>query len=186
VLAARRLREGVRAFADLGRVNEVHEALVDLARVALASDEPVRAARLLGLAEIFPSFQSFQTHQTEGIERVTTAVQARLGEAAFTAAVADGRTLAWAEALAEIDALIGTLANAVAPVPPTPPPTHGLSQREVEVLRLLADGQSNRAIAEALSLSERTIQTHVFHIFAKLRVSSRAAAAAYAVRHALI
>src|SRR5690349_16395567 len=61
-----------------------------------------------------------------------------------------------------------------------------LSQREVEVLRLVAEGCSNRAIAAALSLSERTVTTYVFHILAKLDLPSRTAAAVYAVRQGLV
>jgi predicted ATPase len=118
-LAARRLRQGVCAFANLGRGNDVHAALVDLARVALASDAPVRAARLLGLAETFPYYQSFQSYHTEGKERVAGDVQARLGEAAFTVAVEDGHHFVWSEALAEIDSLIGMLGDAVASAPPS-------------------------------------------------------------------
>jgi DNA-binding NarL/FixJ family response regulator len=61
----------------------------------------------------------------------------------------------------------------------------GLSPRETEVLRLLAGGRSNRAIAESLSISERTVENHVFHILAKLGVDSRTAAATWAVRQGL-
>lgn len=57
---------------------------------------------------------------------------------------------------------------------------HGLTPREVEVLRLLATGQSNRQIAEEFVLSERTVARHVANIFVKIGVSSRAAATAYA------
>ena len=61
----------------------------------------------------------------------------------------------------------------------------GLSAREVEVLRLLAAGKTNRAIAVDLGISERTIDRHVSNIFTKLDVSSRAAATAYAYEHGL-
>lgn len=61
----------------------------------------------------------------------------------------------------------------------------GLTRREQEVLRLLTEGRSNRAIADALSLSERTVEAHVLHILAKLRLESRTAAATWAVRHGL-
>jgi len=63
---------------------------------------------------------------------------------------------------------------------------HGLTAREIEVLRLVAAGETNRAIAARLVLSERTVDRHVSNIFAKLRVSSRAAATAYAFRHRLV
>jgi DNA-binding CsgD family transcriptional regulator len=64
--------------------------------------------------------------------------------------------------------------------------THGLTTRELEVLRLVAAGETNKAIAAELVLSERTVDRHVSNIFSKLRVSSRAAATAYAYEHELL
>lgn len=61
-----------------------------------------------------------------------------------------------------------------------------LTSRELEVLRLVAAGRTNRAIAAGLVLSEKTVARHVANIFAKLDVSSRAAATAYAYEHGLI
>jgi len=61
----------------------------------------------------------------------------------------------------------------------------GLSAREAEVLRLLAAGKSNRAIAGDLFISEKTVARHVSNIFTKLGLSSRAAATAYAYEHGL-
>jgi DNA-binding NarL/FixJ family response regulator len=68
----------------------------------------------------------------------------------------------------------------------TPPALAELSQRELEVLRLVARGATNKSIAAELVLSRRTIDRHVSNIFAKLRVSSRAAATAYAYEHNLV
>jgi ATP/maltotriose-dependent transcriptional regulator MalT len=65
-------------------------------------------------------------------------------------------------------------------------PVGGLSEREVQVLRLLAAGRSNRAIADELVLSEKTVARHVSNIFNKLGLSSRAAATAYAYEHAVV
>jgi ATP/maltotriose-dependent transcriptional regulator MalT len=62
----------------------------------------------------------------------------------------------------------------------------GLSPRELEVLRLVAAGKSNREIAAALVISEHTVARHVQNIFAKLRVSSRTAATAFAFEHELV
>jgi DNA-binding NarL/FixJ family response regulator len=64
-------------------------------------------------------------------------------------------------------------------------PSSGLSGREVEVLRLVAEGKSNRAIAGQLVISEKTVARHVSNIFTKLGLSSRAAATAYAYEHGL-
>jgi ATP/maltotriose-dependent transcriptional regulator MalT len=61
----------------------------------------------------------------------------------------------------------------------------GLTRREIEVLRLVAGGKSNRQIAQTLVISEYTVARHVQNILAKLGVSSRAAAAAFAVEHQL-
>jgi DNA-binding CsgD family transcriptional regulator len=62
----------------------------------------------------------------------------------------------------------------------------GLTQREVQVLRLIAAGRTNRAIAAELVLSEKTVARHVSNIFTKLGLSSRSAATAYAYEHALV
>jgi len=70
--------------------------------------------------------------------------------------------------------------------PGVPRDTHGLSPRELEVLRLLVSGETNKVIAAALVLSERTIDRHVSNIYAKLGVSSRAAATAYAYEQHLV
>jgi DNA-binding CsgD family transcriptional regulator len=64
--------------------------------------------------------------------------------------------------------------------------SHGLSAREIEVLKLIAAGRTNRAIATELFLSERTVHRHVSNIFDKLGVRSRAAAVSYGVRHHLV
>jgi DNA-binding NarL/FixJ family response regulator len=62
----------------------------------------------------------------------------------------------------------------------------GLTAREVEVLRLVAAGKSNRAIAADLFISEKTVARHMSNIFTKLSLSSRSAATAYAYEHGLI
>jgi DNA-binding NarL/FixJ family response regulator len=62
----------------------------------------------------------------------------------------------------------------------------GLSPRELEVLDVLAEGRTNREIAERLFISERTVAVHVRHILAKLEVSSRTEAAGTAIRLGLV
>jgi DNA-binding CsgD family transcriptional regulator len=64
--------------------------------------------------------------------------------------------------------------------------TRGLTKRELQVLRLVASGRTNKAIAAELVVSERTIDRHVSNIFTKLRVPSRAAATAFAYEHRLV
>ncbi len=79
------------------------------------------------------------------------------------------------------------LARAKALIPSAgPPDAHRLTARELEVLRLVAAGRTNREIAAALVISERTVARHLQNIFAKLRVSSRTAAGAFAFEHNLV
>jgi DNA-binding CsgD family transcriptional regulator/tetratricopeptide (TPR) repeat protein len=79
--------------------------------------------------------------------------------------------------LADVEALTG---------PATDLDAHGLTPRELQVLRLVAEGKSNREIASALVISEHTVARHLQNIFAKLRVSSRTAASAFAFVHDLV
>lgn len=97
--------------------------------------------------------------------------------------------------LALLDEVVAAERAAPRSAPPTAPgrgaepaPAGGqrLSARELEVLRLLATGQTNREIAKALFLSEKTVDRHVSNIFTKLDVRTRAAATAYAYQHAMV
>jgi ATP/maltotriose-dependent transcriptional regulator MalT len=72
------------------------------------------------------------------------------------------------------------------PSEPADPDVNGLTPRELEVLRLVATGRSNQAIASVLLLSEKTVARHLSNIFAKLDLSSRSAATAYAYEHHLV
>ena len=84
-------------------------------------------------------------------------------------------------ALLRADALAASLA------PVAPPPAHpgGMTGREVEVLRHIAAGESNREIAAALSVSVRTVERHIENLYRKIDARSKADATAYAFRHRL-
>jgi ATP/maltotriose-dependent transcriptional regulator MalT len=69
---------------------------------------------------------------------------------------------------------------------PSSPADPALTSREVQVLQLVASGKTNRAIAEELAISEKTVARHISNIFTKLDLSSRAAATAYAFQHRLV
>jgi DNA-binding NarL/FixJ family response regulator len=91
--------------------------------------------------------------------------------------------MTWEQALAVRGAVM---------IPPTPPakspPTYpdGLTVREVEVLRLLAQGLTDAQIAEHLIISPRTVNTHLRAIYGKIQVSSRSAATRYALEQRLV
>ncbi|MCC7418550.1 MAG: response regulator transcription factor [Acidobacteria bacterium] len=98
----------------------------------------------------------------------------------WDAAAAAFRACGAAPALAEAR----SLAHALDIAPSRP--AGALTARETEVLRLVAAGGTNREIAHALDISEKTVARHVSNIFTKLDLSTRASAAAYAFRHGLV
>ena len=99
------------------------------------------------------------------------------------------RAVAAGNELIDSSLLKSALAQAVDHAPPDPEPTdldvEELSDREIDVLRLVAAGLSNAAIADSLHVSVSTVKTHVRHILEKLHVSDRTQAALYALRKGL-
>ena len=81
------------------------------------------------------------------------------------------------------------IAQLPAPTPPNQPPLpypNNLTAREIEILRLLVEGPTNEQIAARLFLSPNTVRAHLYSIFAKLDVSTRGAAARFALEHNLV
>jgi DNA-binding CsgD family transcriptional regulator len=137
------------------------------------------AAALAGRLQAFPMVAL--SH--EGQARALLALD-RPGDRQQAAALL-GEVVAVAEALGihGLSERARILRAPAAPATPTWPA--GLTGREVEVLRLIAAGRSNRAIAQALFISPNTVLRHVSNIFAKTGVANRAEAAAYATRQGL-
>jgi DNA-binding NarL/FixJ family response regulator len=105
-----------------------------------------------------------------------------LGETAFTVAWTAGQDLSFDKALDEAHQVLRAV---IATDEPAGLPGIRFTPRERDVLRLLADGCSDRQIATALSISPKTAGNHVSHILAKLSVDTRAAAASAAIRQGL-
>ena len=182
-------REAADRLADLGA-----QADAPLLRaMALRADGAVRLAEgdvegALGvLRRAWEAWAALDAPYDAARVRVLTATAcATLGDADGAALEADAarevfERLGATPDLARLDAGVGTSADADAAGAPG-----GLSAREVEVLRLVAAGLTNRAIADALTISERTVDRHVSNIFTKLDVSTRAAATAFAYEHGLV
>jgi DNA-binding NarL/FixJ family response regulator len=121
----------------------------------------------------------------EGLKRATLDARNALQEAALAAAVAAQRAFAYAEKLDEALAALQRTETAAPALPPSAAiSSESLSPREKEVLTLVAEGRSNKAIADALFVSPNTIKTHVASLLHKLHADSRAQLAAMAVRGA--
>ena len=124
-------------------------------------------------------------------EFTIASLRTQLGEQAFDTAWAAGRTMTLEQALA---ALAAVRMPPSAPAGPSSIPqtrkvstsADGLTAREVEVLRLVAQGLTNEQVAERLVISTRTVDTHLTSIYSKIGVSSRVAATRYAMQHHLV
>jgi predicted ATPase/serine/threonine protein kinase/DNA-binding CsgD family transcriptional regulator len=167
--------------------------LEGLADVVATQGNPVWAARLWGTAEalreaigtpIPPVYRA-------DYERSVAATRARLGEKAFAAAWAEDRTMTPEQALAAQGPItlprpLPTAPPATSPAKPVTSFPGGLTAREVEVLRLLAQGLSDAQIAERLVISPRTVNNHLTSIYSKIQVSSRSGATRYAMERQLV
>jgi predicted ATPase/DNA-binding CsgD family transcriptional regulator len=158
-----------------------------LASVAAAARHYTRAARLYGAAEAMQEAIGAAAPRHHAFsEQAVAKVRSGLGETTFADEWAAGRALPLAEAVAEALAVTPEVIGAAADKKSTPATRHGLTPREGEVLSLVREGCTNREIGERLFISERTARTHVQNILDKLDVSTRAAAAAYAVEHGIV
>ena len=185
-------RESLSRWPDLRERLHVGGCLWGLAQVALASGRAEQATRALGAVQALNEAMGWvpEREVRAAFAQAASVARAALGEPAFATAWAAGRALPLEEAIAEAIAA----ADPVAPRPSAPRPVdavtadppEGLTPREIDVLRLIAEGRSDRDIADALFIGHRTVTSHVTHIFAKLGVGSRSAAAAYAVRHGIV
>ena len=191
---------------SLARAAACHEASLSLHREVQSLDNPDfwlagvatlaarrgqvdQAARLFGAWEELRRAMSFSSALPElaVFERAVAAVREALGERRFTEAWDEGRALSLEAAIAEgTDLLSPAAAPTDAAERPGAAAGHGLTARELEVLRLVAAGRTDRQIAEVLFLSPRTVHHHVAGALAKLGVPSRAAATAYAYQQRLL
>jgi predicted ATPase/DNA-binding CsgD family transcriptional regulator len=184
------------AYAELGdtrRAAECERALRPfaddhhwwLSRRTLATLAALRGDTALALADLelaesqarrerlLPDLANILLHRAELLGPTRHNGQVALSEARELLA-----RLGMRAALARADGML-------AATPASPAAPAGLTRRELEVLRHVAHGRTNREIAEALSISEHTVVNHLSHIFGKIRVENRTTAAAYALRRGI-
>ena len=173
--AATRLAEAVELYGRVGSKDGVAVCLEGFARVAVAR-RPARAARLLGAAEALREALGAPLAPADRADRDACVATARLALGVGTLATLGeaGRAMTLEQAVA----------YALAAEPPTPA-GGALTPRQREVAVLVARGHTNRQIAAALVIAERTAETHVDHILTRLGFTSRAQIAAWATEHGL-
>ncbi len=187
--------EGLTLAKEAGRNIYIGWHLIGLAQVAATEGQLVRAARLYGAASpwLNPDVEVDPT-QRPRYESFVEQVRAQLGEEAFAARWEQGKAMTPEKALAAPE-------HDTVPAPPTmqqqlggakPPATQtqtypdDLTAREVEILRLVAQGWTDGQIAEQLVISPRTVNAHLTSIYRKIGVSSRSAATRYAMEKQLV
>ena len=190
--AAARVRceESLAIVREAGANLSVCFSLEGLATVVAVQGDPVWAARLWGMAEALREAMGTPIPPVycADYDRSVAAARAQLGEKAFAAVLAQGRIMTPEQALAAQAMPPTPMPTRPASAPPVKSPTSpaGLSAREVEVLRLVAQGLTNEQVAERLVISARTVNTHLTSIYGKIGVSSRSAATRYAMEHHLV
>ena len=182
-LAAGELEEARTACLELRELAKRYEsAMLDAivahaeGAVALAEgDAPLALARLRHAQRIWIELDA--PYEVARTRELIAKACAALGD--------DEAGMLELEAAGELFERLGAAPD-LARVSSRPGASYGLSKRELEVLRLVASGKSNREVASTLVISEHTVARHLQNIYAKLRVSSRGAAAAFAFEHKLV
>src|SRR6266705_636326 len=187
--AARALyKESLALARELGFKRVIPAALEGLASVVASQDEPTLAARLWGATEalregmgtlIPPVYRAYY-------ESSVAAARAQLGQKAFAAAWAEWRTMTPEQVLASSAEPVSVASAPAVKPPPQPTYPNDLTAREVEVLRLVAQGLTNAQIAGQLVISRHTVDNHVRSILGKLGVATRTAATHFAFEHKLV
>lgn len=176
---ARRARDELQALADMFGADGLR-ALVAQADGAIALVEGHPQAALDPLRYAFEQWQRLEAPYEAARVRVL------LGDACRALGDDEAARLEHKAARSEFERLGARpdMAQLDAPsLPGQPAPDNPLTAREVQVLRLISSGRTNRKIADELGVSERTIDRHVSNILSKLDVPTRAAAAVHAVQH---
>jgi predicted ATPase/DNA-binding CsgD family transcriptional regulator len=196
-------QECLALFQEMDDQRSSAACLEGWAIVVAQQGAPLWAAQLWGAAEVLRAAGGpralFNLPTTPGErahdERMRAVVQVQLGEQAFAQALAEGRAMTPEQALSaqehpmlasHLSTKTTTSARETGHQFPSPSAPNDLSEREVEVLRLVAQGLTDMQIAEILIISPRTVNAHLRSIYSKLGITSRHAATLFALKQQLI
>ncbi len=160
---------------------QINLNLMGLARIAIVWQQPELAACLLGAAGVLREKVDAPVapDEQDAYNHVAQAARQRISDASFAQAMASGQEMTLEAVIAE--------AGTITPTTHQPAARKiNLTKRELEVLQLLAAGQTDREIANTLGISHRTVNAHVTQILTKLGVHSRVEAATVAVSYDLV
>jgi predicted ATPase/DNA-binding CsgD family transcriptional regulator len=194
--ALARYKESLALFGEVDETAGLASCLRGLAELVARQGEALRAALLWGAAASLHALSGSRDifllpGDDTADEHLRAAVRAELGEQAFAQALAEGRTMTPEQASANTEHIF-LLRH------PRKPPrkedhqalsysaTNEPTAREVEVLRLVAQGLTDAEIADTLVISPRTVNAHLRSIYSKLNITSRHAATYYAIEHHLV
>ena len=182
------LTESLEHWRALGTREGLLDWLARVGALAAADGGWQPAARLLAAAETarLEIGYVFEPAERDRVAAALELARRGLGETRFAAAWSTGEGLSFADALTEATRFLALPAPEPASLADATRDLAGLTPRELDVLRLVAAGYSDRQIGEALFISHRTVMRHVEHILAKLDVDSRTAAATQAVRLGIV
>ena len=162
--------------------------------IALTHGQFAWAAQLFGAAEALRAMHEYRNSigaNRAFLKRCRAAIRSHLGEEAYNALWIHGQTLSPEDALAaegrvSISEPIPGALSTTTKLPFSLSSPSILTRREIEVLRLLAQGLTNKQITDQLMISMSTVSTHVQAIYSKLGIASRSAATRYAIEHHLL
>lgn len=196
--AGQKYRKSLELWNSLPSSNKfgIVVCLEGLAKVLALFGQPRRAPVLFSLAEILMESEVYPANISSWFlysriraenKAFLSAIRREVGDEDFEQAWLEGRTM---NAKAVVMALLSEAATiggpSKSPVDSIKYYPDGLSNREVEVLRLIASGKSNRLIAEELFISPNTVANHITNILNKTNAVNRTGAATYAAQHGLL
>jgi DNA-binding CsgD family transcriptional regulator/tetratricopeptide (TPR) repeat protein len=180
------IREALDRFRQIDDVIDLIETIDLVAEMAMVRRDYTTAATIS--ARVIQEMEQ-RGAQPRAARKRLHAIGSRMNSSLILNAEEKGKSLNLADV---VEMALAFDPDRTSPQDPRPSPpasqsqAHGLTARELDVLRLVAEGQTNAEIGEALFISPFTAKTHVANLLGKLAVESRAAAATWAVRHGLL